>query len=234
MRVRQLFDQTSSTYTYLVWDEESREAALIDSVREQIDRDLKLISELGLTLRHVLDTHVHADHVTGAGGIRERTGVRTVMGKRGAACADLQLGEGETLALGKTVVRVIETPGHTDESVSYVVDGAIFTGDALLIRGCGRTDFQNGDSGTLFDTITHRFFTLPDDTIVWPAHDYRGQTSTTIGEEKRFNPRVAGKSRDEFIAIMDSLHLPPPAKIAEAVPANRACGMPAREVEKQG
>lgn len=234
MHVRQLFDPGSSTYTYLVWDEASREAALIDPVREQIDRDLQLIAELGLSLRHTLDTHVHADHVTAAGAIRERTGVKTVMGRLGASCADVQLADGESISLGKSLVRAMDTPGHTDDSVSYLIEGGVFTGDALLIRGCGRTDFQNGDSSTLYASVTGRIFALPDDTIVWPAHDYRGQTSSTVGEEKRFNPRLAGRTRDEFVAIMASLHLPPPAKLAEAVPANRACGMPEQELVKQG
>jgi glyoxylase-like metal-dependent hydrolase (beta-lactamase superfamily II) len=234
MHVRQLFDPASSTYTYLVWDEASREAALIDPVREQIDRDLQLIAELGLSLRHTLDTHVHADHVTAAGAIRERTGVRTVMGRLGAACADVQLADGESITLGESSLRAMDTPGHTDDSVSYLIKGAVFTGDALLIRGCGRTDFQNGDPGTLYRSVTERIFALPDETIVWPAHDYRGQTSSTVGEEKRFNPRLAGRTREEFVAIMAALQLPPPAKLAEAVPANRACGMPDHPLVKQG
>lgn len=232
LRVRQLFDPGSSTYTYLVWDEATREAALIDPVREQLDRDAALVEQMGLTLRWALDTHVHADHVTAAGALRDRLGVRTVMGKKGAACADLQLGDGDEIRIGNEALRVIETPGHTDDSLSYLAAGSaenpgfVFTGDALLVRGCGRTDFQNGDPDVLFDSVTQRLFALPDDTIVWPAHDYKGFTASTIGEEKRCNPRLGGTTREQFVAIMKALNLPPPAKIAEAVPANRACGAP--------
>lgn len=223
MRVRQLFDAASSTFSYLVDD--AGIAALIDPVREQIDRDLQLVRELGLDLRFAIDTHVHADHVTAAGLLRERAAVRTIMGRKGAACADLQLAHDERVAIGGVELRVLETPGHTDDSLSYYVAGHVFTGDTLLVRGCGRTDFQNGDPCTLYNSITRVLFALPDDTIVWPGHDYRGFSASTIGEEKRFNPRVAGKTCDEFIAIMQSLELPPPARLAEAVPMNRGCGI---------
>lgn len=197
---------------------------LIDPVRERIDRDLSLVAELGLTLRYVADTHVHADHVTGAGQLRERTGARTVASPKGAPCVDVAIADGETLRLGDLVVRALATPGHTDDSLSFVAKDAVFTGDALCVRGTGRTDFQNGDPGQLYDSITKVLFALPDDTRVYPGHDDRGMTMSTIGEEKRYNPRVAGKSRDEFIAIMNALNLPAPAKIDAAVPANRACG----------
>jgi glyoxylase-like metal-dependent hydrolase (beta-lactamase superfamily II) len=225
MFIRQLFDPESSTYTYLVADRAAGTAALIDPVREHVDRDLALIRELGLTLTHVFETHVHADHVTGAGRLRELTGATTVAGKGGATCVDLQLRDGEVVRVGDVPVTALATPGHTDDGVSYLVPGVVFTGDTLLIRGCGRADFQNGDAGQLFDSITRTLFTLPDETIVYPGHDYRGQTASTIGEEKRHNPRLAGRDRDAFIALMAGLNLPPPKKIAEAVPANRACGV---------
>jgi sulfur dioxygenase len=224
MLLRQLFDAESSTYTYLVGDPATRRAALIDAVREQTDRDLGLVADLGLTLDLVLDTHVHADHVTAAGALRDRTGARTIASRRGAPCVDEGVGHGDVIRCGDLAIEVLGTPGHTDDGVCYRIGGHVFTGDTLLIRGCGRADFQNGDAGALYDSITTVLFALPDDTVVWPGHDYRGLTSSTIGEEKRHNPRVAGRSRDEFIAIMAGLHLPPPRKLEVAVPANKACG----------
>lgn len=224
MLFRQLFDAETGTYTYLIADPAAREAALIDPVLEQIERDLGLCRELGLTLAYVLETHVHADHVTAAGVIRERTGAETVAGARGAPCASVLVRHGDEIRLGQVVIRVLETPGHTDDSVSYHVPGMVFTGDALLVRGTGRTDFQNGDPGALHDSITRVLFALPDDTLVYPGHDYKGRTVTTIGEEKTHNPRLAGKTRDEFIEIMNNLGLPAPKKLAVAVAANRACG----------
>ena len=225
MLFRQLFDSESSTFTYLLADEATREAALIDPVREQLQRDLTLLRELGLKLVYVLDTHVHADHVTAAGLLRAQTGARTVGGRKGPSCADLQVAAGAEIRLGSVVIEVLETPGHTDDSLSYRVGDHLFTGDALMIRAAGRTDFQNGDAGQLYDTITQVLFALPDATLVHPAHDYKGCTVTTIGEEKRFNARVAGRSRAEFVKLMNGLNLPKPNKIDEAVPANRACGM---------
>jgi sulfur dioxygenase len=226
MLLRQLFDQESATYTYLLADEAGGEAVLIDAIKENIDRDLGLVQDLGLRLVHVLDTHVHADHVTAAGLIAERTGARSVAGRLGPSCADLRLGHGDVLRFGACELKALETPGHTDDSLSYLTDGHVFTGDALLIRGCGRTDFQNGNAMQLYDSITRVLFSLPDQTLVHPAHDYRGFTVSTIGEERRLNPRIAGKSLDEFVAIMDELELPAPRRIMEAIPANRACGRP--------
>ena len=225
MLFRQLFDSESSTYTYLLADEATREAALIDPVREQLQRDLTVLRELGLKLVYVLDTHVHADHVTAAGLLRAETGARTVGGRKGPSCADLKVSQGEQIRFGEVVIGVLETPGHTDDSLTFQAGNHLFTGDALMIRAAGRTDFQNGDAGVLYDTITRVLFALPDETLVHPAHDYKGLTVTTIGEEKRFNSRVAGRSRAEFIELMNGLHLPKPKKIDEAVPANRACGM---------
>lgn len=225
MLFRQLFDSESFTYTYLLADESSGEAALIDPVREQIERDLRVLRELGLTLRYALDTHVHADHITAAGDLRERTGASTVSCVTGGAdCASVHLGHGGELRIGGLLLRALATPGHTDDSLSFLVDDRVFTGDALLIRGCGRTDFQNGAPDQLYDSVTKVLFALPDATKVYPAHDYSGQTMTTIAEERRYNPRLAGKSRDEFIALMNNLRLAPPKKLHVAVPANRACG----------
>ncbi len=225
MLFRQLFDSESGTYTYLVADETTGDAALIDPVREQIERDLRFCRELGLTLRYALDTHVHADHITAAGDLRERTGASTVSCVTGGAdCASVHLGHGDELRIGGLVLKALATPGHTDDSLSYFVADRVFTGDALLIRGCGRTDFQNGDPGQLYDSVTQVLFALPDSTLLYPAHDYTGQTMSTIGEERRYNPRLAGKSRDEFITLMNNLKLAPPKKLHIAVPANRACG----------
>jgi glyoxylase-like metal-dependent hydrolase (beta-lactamase superfamily II)/rhodanese-related sulfurtransferase len=222
--LRQLYDHESSTYTYLLGDEASGQAALIDPVAEQLERDPALVRELDLTLALVLDTHVHADHVTAAGALRARTGARTGASQRGAPCVDVPLDGGTRLALGDVRLEVLATPGHTDDSLCYRLGGAVFTGDTLLIRGCGRADFQNGDARALYRSITGTLFALPDDTVVWPGHDYNGRTSSTIGEERRHNPRLAGKSEAEFVAIMDNLGLPPPRKLAVSVLANRACG----------
>lgn len=224
MIFRQLFDSDSSTYTYLLGDEATRQAVLIDPVLEQVDRDLQLVSELDLTLTHVFDTHVHADHVTGSGVLRERTQATVVGGVGGAACANVQVRHGDTVRVGQLVFQVLATPGHTDDSVSYLLADRVFTGDALLVRGNGRTDFQNGSASQLYDSLTRVLFALPDATLVYPAHDYKGHTVTSIAEEKRHNPRVAGRSREEFIHLMENLHLPRPRKIDLAVPANRACG----------
>lgn len=224
MLLRQLYDRETFTYTYLVADEKTRQAALIDPVREQVERDLALLRELGLDLVYVLDTHVHADHVTGSGVLRERTGATSVGSARGAECVNRKVQHGDVLELGTIRIEVLETPGHTDDSLSFRVGNHVFTGDALLVRGTGRTDFQNGDAATLYRSITQVLFALPEGTQVWPGHDYRGHTVSTIGEEKAHNPRIAGKGEAEFIAIMEKLGLPPPKYIDEAVPANRQCG----------
>lgn len=224
MFVRQLFDRASSTFTYLIADPATKGAALVDPVREHLERDLTLVAELGFTLRLVLETHVHADHVTASGALRMRTGARTVASPNGAPCADVRLGHGETVALGSLTVTALETPGHTDDGLSFLVGGQLFTGDTLLIRTCGRTDFQNGDPAALHRSLHDVLFALPDDTTVWPGHDYRGFSSSTIGEERRFNARAAGRTEEQFVTLMNGLSLPPPAQLAVAVPANRACG----------
>ncbi len=224
MIFRQLFDRATSTYSYLIGDSETGAAVLIDPVLEQIERDLKLIRELGLTLNYALDTHVHADHITANGRLRELTACRTgVSSGANVACADLSLEGGQKLPLGNYAIDVIATPGHTDGCLSFLIGNRVMTGDSLFIRGCGRTDFQAGDPGQLYDSITAKLFTLPDETQVYPGHDYHGHTVSTIGEEKRFNPRLT-LSRDDFIAYMAGLNLPNPKLIMEAVPANQSCG----------
>jgi len=229
MEIKQLFDPATSTYTYLLWDVESKQAALIDSVKEQVERDQKLIDELGLKLSWLLETHIHADHITGSGDLRkhsQNSAKVAVHRASGSNCADRLLEDGDEIVLGEEKIKVLYTPGHTDTDISYLIDGAVFTGDSLLIRGSGRTDFQAGDAGTSYDSITGKLFTLDDETKVFPGHDYKGQTTSTIGEEKKSNPRIGGgRSRDEYIAIMDELKLAKPARIEEAVPGNMACGL---------
>lgn len=226
MLFRQLFDQDTWTYTYLVADPATKEAALIDPVLDQVERDLKLINELGLTLRYCLETHIHADHITGTGKLRELTGCQGIVPENAtAACADRFIQHGEAVWVGNVKIEAIATLGHTDSHMAFLVNGDhLLTGDSLFIRGCGRTDFQSGDAGAMYDAVTQRLFTLPDDTLVYPGHDYRGQTVSTIGEEKRWNPRFAGKDRAAFIDLMHNLNLPNPKKIMEAVPANQECG----------
>ncbi len=222
----QLFEAESSTYTYIIADRKTKEAAIIDPVLETVDRDLKLISELDLHLVYVLETHIHADHITGASEIRRLTKAKTaVSSAAGVSCADIQLEDGQELLLGDKKIKVIATPGHTDTCLSYYFAGMIFTGDALLIRGCGRTDFQQGSSDKLYESVHHKLFKLPDDTPLYPGHDYRGHLSSTVHLEKNFNPRIGAKiSKPEFIKIMSELNLDHPKKIHEAVPANLVCG----------
>ncbi len=226
MLFRQLFDPQTSTYTYLIADSQSKEVLLVDPVLEQVERDLKLIQELGLTLRYCLETHVHADHITGTGKLRELTGCLGIVPDQAQVdCADRMLKNGEELNLGEIVIKAIATLGHTDSHNSYLVNqDRVLTGDSLLIRGCGRTDFQSGDAGTMYDHVTQRLFTLPEQTLVYPGHDYRGFTVSTIKEEKQYNPRFLGQTRESFIELMGNLNLPDPQKIAEAVPANQLCG----------
>lgn len=226
MMIRQLFDKDTSTYTYLVADTQTGEAALIDAVREQFDRDSKLVKELGLTLKYAIETHVHADHITGAGLLRNAFGTKVALHEASESkCADILLKDGEVLTVGDIEIKALHTPGHTNADTSYLVDGAVFTGDALLIGGCGRTDFQAGDAAQLYQSIHDKLFTLPNETVVYPGHDYRGLTASTIGEEQANNARLGqGKSKEEFVEIMDNLNLPHPARIKEAVPGNMVCG----------
>jgi len=227
MKIRQLFDYDTWTYTYLLWDEATKEAAIIDSVKEQFERDVKYINDLGLTLKYALETHIHADHVTAAGKLRDELGAETAVHiEGGAECADIQIQEGNEFSLGTQVIKALHTPGHTSGDVTYAIDGALFTGDALLIRGCGRTDFQQGDSETLYHSITEILFQFPDDTVVYPGHDYSGFSESTIGEEKALNPRLGNaKPKKEFTDIMDNMDLPKPKRIDVAVPGNVACGL---------
>ena len=229
MLFRQLFDADSSTYTYLLADPETREAVLIDSVIGQVERDVKLLNELGLSLKWVLDTHVHADHVTGAGVLRERLGCQSVLSeKAGAVCADRLVKEGDEIAFGGYALRVLETPGHTSGCLTFVTkDGAMaFTGDALLIRGCGRTDFQQGDSRTLYRSVTGKILALAPETVIYPGHDYRGHQHSTVAEERAHNPRLGGgKTEEDFVTIMKGLKLAHPRKMDVAVPENLRCGM---------
>jgi glyoxylase-like metal-dependent hydrolase (beta-lactamase superfamily II) len=227
MRFRQLFEPESCTFTYLLADASTREAALIDPVLEQVDRYLALLAEAGLTLRYTLETHVHADHVTGASALRDRLGSRSVVHARGgAACADVQVEHGAVIEVGGLALRVLETPGHTDGCVSYAMDDRVFTGDALLIGGCGRTDFQQGDPARLYRSVRETLFSLPGDTLVYPGHYYKGRTVSTIGEERRLNARLGGdRTLASFVELMQNLALPLPKQLDRAVPANQACGV---------
>lgn len=224
----QLFEPESSTYTYIIADKKTKEAAIIDPVLETVDRDLKLIDELGLKLIYALDTHIHADHITGAGELRKRLGIKTAVSSAAeVACVDIPLDDGQELLLGDKTIKVIATPGHTNTCLTYAFEGMIFTGDALLIRSCGRTDFQQGDSAKLYHSVREKLFKLPEDTVIYPGHDYRGHTSSTVGSEKRHNARLNERiSLDDFKKIMSELKLANPKKIHEAVPANLACGKP--------
>lgn len=225
--VRQLMDRDTWTYTYLLVDPMSMQGVLIDPVQEQLGRDLSLIKELGVELLYVLETHVHADHVTAAGQIRQQTGAKIVYCEAAEVKAiDVAINDSETLEFGAYKIKALTTPGHTNGCISYVVDGMLFSGDSLLIHGCGRTDFQQGSAEVLYDSITEKLFTLPDETLVYPGHDYTGRTSSTIAEEKRWNRRLGGgKSKQEFVQIMNNLNLDLPKKINEAVPANMETGI---------
>jgi sulfur dioxygenase len=229
MLFRQLFEPQSSAYTYLVACDETGRAALIDPVLETVERDLQLLRELGLTLECTIETHIHADHVTGAARLRSETGCRAaVPEKSGASHADIAVRDGEPIVIGTLSVQPLYTPGHTDDHHAYFLDrgaGRLFTGDALLIDGCGRTDFQNGDAATLYRSVHDKLFALPSDTLVYPGHDYQQRHVSTVGQERERNPRLGGgKTLEDFVAIMAALDLPRPKKMDVAVPANRACG----------
>jgi glyoxylase-like metal-dependent hydrolase (beta-lactamase superfamily II) len=230
MIFRQLFEPVSSTYTYLIGCEQTGQAALIDPVLETVERDLGLIQDLGLTLACTIETHIHADHVTGAGRLRSLTGSKAGFPQAsGAEFVDFTISEGMPVAVGVLALRPLYTPGHTDDHHAYLIDSGgsarLFTGDALLIEGCGRTDFQNGDAATLYRSVHDKIFALGDETLVYPAHDYNQRQVSSVGQEKLRNPRLGGgKSVDEFIAIMAGLNLPRPKKIDLAVPANRKSG----------
>lgn len=230
MVFRQLYDSTSSTYTYLLADPATRAAVLIDPVFEQHDRDAALVRELGLSLEMTLDTHVHADHVTGAWLMKQTFGSQIALSATyGARGVDRPLTDGDVVTYGERQLEVRATPGHTEGCLTYVDHdaGLVFSGDALLIRGAGRTDFQAGSAATLFHSIRDQIFSLPDDFTVYPAHDYKGRTASSVSEERTHNPRIGGTARQEdFVGFMDNLGLPHPKKIAEAVPANLRVGEP--------
>ncbi|XP_053182680.1 persulfide dioxygenase ETHE1, mitochondrial [Scomber japonicus] len=224
---RQLFETESSTYTYLLADTETKDAIIIDPVLETIDRDLKLIHQLGLNLKVAVNTHCHADHITSTGLMKKRlVGLKSAISKFSGASADIHLSEGDKITFGKHYLTAIETPGHTDGCMTLVSgdQSMAFTGDALLIRGCGRTDFQQGCPKRLYNSVHQKIFTLPDQCLVYPAHDYQGQTASTVGEERQFNPRLT-KNLEEFVNIMNNLNLKKPAKIDISVPANLVCGI---------
>ena len=230
MIFRQLFDKDTSTYTYLIADEKTKEAALIDSVREQADRDVKLIEDLGLSLKYAIETHVHADHVTGAGSLRQVLPSTQVVvhAASEADCADVLINDGDVLKVGDIEIKALYTPGHTNTCTSYQAGDMLFTGDTLLIGGCGRTDFQAGNAAQLYDSIHGKLFSQPDSTKVYPGHDYNGLTMSTIGEEKANNPRLGNnKPKADFVSLMDGLKLDMPKRIKESVPGNMKCGLAA-------
>jgi sulfur dioxygenase len=233
MIFRQLFEPASSTYTYLLADEVTREAVLVDPVVEEVETYAQVLADLGLKLLYTVETHVHADHVTAGDALRKRLGSRTVVSAEGGApCADIPVRHGDTVRFGAHALEVRSTPGHTSGCTSYICGDRVFTGDALLIGGCGRTDFQQGNPGTLYDSIHTQIFTLPPDTLIYPGHDYKGRTVTTVREEKAINARLGGTvTREQFIEIMNNLKLAYPKQIDRAVPANQQCG---REIQPQG
>jgi sulfur dioxygenase len=230
MLFRQLYDPASSTYTYLLADDPGFQAVIIDPVYEQANRDVALIHELGLKLLYAIDTHCHADHVTGAWVLQQKTGCKIGSAAViGAANVDLKLEHGGRIQFGNRFLGVRATPGHTDGCLTYVLDdmSMAFTGDALLIRGCGRTDFQKGDASRLFDSIIEQIFSLPADCMVYPGHDYEGRTASSVAEEKAFNARIGGgASREDFVGYMNAMQLPHPKRIAIALPANIVSGKP--------
>ncbi len=223
---KQLFDETSSTLTYLIADDETKEAIIIDPVNSHIEDYIALVKQLGLTLKYALETHVHADHITASGQLRQVFNLQTGVSEQcGAINADMQLNNGDEIHFAKQTINVVATPGHTIGSLSFLWKDRLFTGDALLINGCGRTDFQGGDAGVLYDSITEKIFTLPDETLIYPGHDYQGRRVSSVMQEKLINPRISNTTRGAFITLMASLDLPKPKLIDIAVPANRKCGV---------
>jgi len=235
MIFRQLFDQVSGTYSYLLASRRGGEALIIDPVLEKVDRYLQLIKELDLNLVKAVDTHLHADHITGLGALRDRTHCITVMGEQTKAdVVSMRLSDGDKLTIEGLTLDAVYTPGHTDDSYSFLMGDRVFTGDTLLIRGTGRTDFQNGDSRQQYESLFGRLLKLPDETLVFPAHDYKGDTVSTIGEEKRYNPRLQVKSVEEYVDLMSKLNLPNPKMMDVAVPANIKVGLAQESIAKRG
>lgn len=226
MHPLQLFDAASSTYTYIVFDETTRDAIIIDPVDQQVERDLAVLRQYGLKLRWTLETHAHADHITAASLLAEHTGAQTAAPQAcGISTAALQMVDGDLLRFGHETLLALHTPGHTAGSMSFVWRNHVFTGDTLLINGCGRTDFQSGSAQALYHSLTEVLFKLPDETTVWPGHDYQGRTHSDIATERSCNVRVAGRTMEEFTAVMDTLNLPKPKRMDEAVPANLSSGV---------
>ena len=235
MIFRQLFDSVSGTYSYLLASRAGGEALILDPVLEKVDRYCQLLRELDLRLVKAVDTHLHADHVTGLGELRDRTHCVTIMGEQSKAdVVAMRVGDGDKVTIEGLGLDVMYTPGHTDDSYSYLMGDRVFTGDTLLIRGTGRTDFQNGSARAQYDSIFNRLLKLPDETMVFPAHDYKGDTVSTIGEEKRFNPRLQVRSVDEYVELMGNLKLPNPKMMDVAVPANMHVGLHQDDLAKQG
>src|SRR6478752_2268882 len=235
MIFRQLFDLTSSTYTYLLASRHGGEALIIDPVLERVDRYIQLLRELDLRLVKAIDTHLHADHITGLDALRERTECITVMGEQTKAeIVSIRVTDGDRVGIEGLSLDVAYTPGHTDDSYSYLLPDRVFTGDTLLIRGTGRTDFQNGDPRAQYESLFGRLLKLPNETLVYPAHDYKGDMVSTIGEEKQFNPRLKVKSVDEYVDLMNNLKLPNPKMMDVAVPANMHVGLAQEEVRRKG
>ena len=235
MIFRQLFDSVSGTYSYLLASRAGGEALILDPVLEKVDRYCQLLRELDLRLVKAVDTHLHADHVTGLGELRDRTQCITIMGEQSKAdVVSMRVSDGDKVMIEGLSLDVMYTPGHTDDSYSYLMGDRVFTGDTLLIRGTGRTDFQNGSSRAQYESIFNRLLKLPDETMVYPAHDYKGDTVSTIGEERRYNPRLQVRSVDEYIELMANLKLPNPKMMDVAVPANMHVGLHQEELAKQG
>jgi glyoxylase-like metal-dependent hydrolase (beta-lactamase superfamily II)/rhodanese-related sulfurtransferase len=235
MIFRQLFDSASGTYTYILASRPGGEALIIDPVLEKVERYLQLIRELDLKLVKAVDTHLHADHITGLGALRDHTHCITVMGEQSQAdVVSMRVAEGDRVEVEGLRLDVLYTPGHTDDSYSFLLPDRVFTGDTLLIRGTGRTDFQNGDPRAQYDSIFNKLLKLPDAMLVYPAHDYKGDTVSTIGEEKLFNPRLRVKSMDEYAELMNNLKLPNPKMMDVAVPANIRVGLHQDEVARKG
>src|SRR6187551_1558474 len=235
MMFRQLFDQLSGTYSYLLASRPGGEALIIDPVLEKVDRYLQLVKELDLKLVKAVDTHLHADHITGLGALRDHTHCITVMGEQTKAdVVSMRLADGDRLTIEGLSLHVIYTPGHTDDSYSFVLPDRVFTGDTLLIRGTGRTDFQNGDSRQQYESLFGRLLKLPDTTLVYPAHDYKGDTVSTIGEEKAYNPRLQVRSVDEYVELMNNLKLANPKMMDVAVPANMKVGLAQEKIAQRG
>jgi glyoxylase-like metal-dependent hydrolase (beta-lactamase superfamily II)/rhodanese-related sulfurtransferase len=235
MIFRQLFDSVSGTYSYLLASRAGGEALILDPVLEKADRYCQLLRELDLKLVKAVDTHLHADHVTGLGELRDRTQCITIMGEQSKAdVVSMRVSDGDKVMIEGLSLDVMYTPGHTDDSYSYLMGDRVFTGDTLLIRGTGRTDFQNGSSRAQYDSIFNRLLKLPDETMVFPAHDYKGDTVSTIGEERRYNPRLQVRSVDEYVELMANLKLPNPRMMDVAVPANMHVGLHQEELARQG